>query len=58
MGHLYFLYIPKKPDIIASCILLRFILTHFLTEIAEISPEFFTDRSFIIVSVLWHNYIK
>lgn len=41
-----------------SSILLRFILTHFLTEIAETSPEFFMDDSFIIVSVLWRNYIK
>lgn len=41
-----------------SCILLRLILTHFLTEIAETSPEPFMDHTFIIVSVLWHNYIK
>lgn len=40
------------------CVLLKFILTHFLTEIAETSPEFFMDHSFTMVSVLWHNYTR
>lgn len=41
-----------------SHILLRFILIHFLRKIAETFPDFFMDHSFIIVSVLWDNYIK